>query len=557
MKKIINEVILGLLLFETGALASEVKSYTKNISNQNKPSNIYNGTKKLDVEQFKKLRAPSIINDSTQISFNPFMVKSIEVILDEEIKSNIPEISQYNGKLIDSENMKELLNKVTRHFLKEDYLLPKVSLSNLALKDGRIKIKVEPLALDDVVILGEAEDNELVKEYAKKIMIDVPTKLSKVQRYLALMNDLPGVDIQYRLKENEGKAELVIYTIRKKGAVYVGIDSHGSASLGKYHTSALVQAYAPFNKNESIVVHGGMTNHPNRYNDYGVNFFVPINSEGSKLHLSAFHTQDNPSKKDTVEAKTNQGNNYRMALTHHILIGAHLDLEAEAGLIHKNIKLHQQVNNESVRSKESKFWIGDLGFKYLFKDRFDAKNMFTIAYIQGLNGKFKNYLSGDQVDKKFSMGRFNFFRELDLNNNFEIFSHLCLSYSNSKAPDSEKSTLGGRDFGRGYSSAVIDGTKLAAFAAELRYNINLKDEDVIHRMQPYIFHDIGSLGTQGPNTHINKVESAGLGLRFKIKYGIESGFEAAFPFKRNYIVDGNNYKAATNYSFFVNKIMEF
>ena len=76
-------------------------------------------------------------------------------------------------------------------------------------------------------------------------------------------------------------------------------------------------------------------------------------------------------------------------------------------------------------------------------------------------------------------------------------------------------------------------------------------------MQPYIFHDIGSLGTQGPNTHINKVESAGLGLRFKIKYGIESGFEAAFPFKRNYIVDGNNYKAATNYSFFVNKIMEF
>lgn len=557
MKKIFTGFILSFAVLANYVLATDVNNYEKNISNHNKPSNIYNGSKRLQVEHVNKLKNSEIIADLNQLILTPFVAKSIEVILDERVNKDLSEINFYTGKMIDSEKMMEILTKVTKHFLRQDYLLPRVSFSKADLKEEKIKIKVELLSLDDVIVLGDAEENDLVQEYAKKIIADVPTKTSIVQRYLALMNDLPGVDVNYRLKEAEDKVELIIYTSKKKWSAYVGLDGYGSDNLGKYQVSSLIQSYSPFNKNESFVIHGGTTNHPNLYNDYGINFFIPINSEGSKLHLSAFHTEDNPSKKDTIEAKTNQGDHYRIAFTHHILIKTNLDLEAEMGLIYKNININQQVDNKSVPSKDSKFWMGDIGFKYLFKDHFKAKNMFTVAFIQGLNGKYQNYLNDDQINKRFSVGRLNFFRELPLSHNFALFTHLCLAYSSKNVPDSEKSTLGGRDFGRGYSSVVIDGTKLAAFAAELRYNINLKKEDFIHHVQPYIFHDIGNLGVQKSKTNINKIESAGLGVRFKMKHNFETGLEAAFPFKRNYVVEGNEYKASTNYSFFINKIIEF
>ena len=246
-----------------------------------------------------------------------------------------------------------------------------------------------------------------------------------------------------------------------------------------------------------------------------------------------------------------------MAFTHHLILKSNTDLEVEAGAAYKEMSSYQVRNNESVSAKTSKYWIGDAGLKYLVKDGIDGRNLFTIAYIQGLGGTFKNYLADNVANKDFSIGRFNFYREQPLQNNFSIFSHIAASYSGDNLPDSEKSLLGGRDFGRGYDFGTLDGTKFFGAALEARYTRKMQEDMFIEHVQPYLFYDYGHVGKQAANTNISSLQSAGLGLRFKFDYGIEMGTEAAFPFKEKFVIDGDSYKAKTKYSFFVNKVFEF
>jgi hemolysin activation/secretion protein len=538
--------------------ANGIDSIMHTSNNHNMSSDVYNGGKQIHKNYIKKAKSfvPQNIN---KISFNPFEIKEVQLYLNNNVDEKAKEyFKSYNDKYVDSKEMNNLIKEITHYYIDQGFLLPKLKISKKALAQHKIEINVVTASLDDVIIVGEGENNSLIQAYAAKILNSSPAMTKNVQRYLALMNDIPGIEAYYNLKENKDKIELVIYTLKKKWSAYAGVDSYGTSNLGQYQASALIQSYSPFNKNESIVLHGSMTNRPDRFNDIGISTSFILGTEGTKLNLSSSFSHDNPTKKDTVEAKTNQGKNFRLSATHHLIINADTDLEAEAGFIHKNIKTNQVVNNQSVSSKESKFWMGDIGLKYLIKDMIGGKDMFTIAYIKGLSGTFKNYLDNpNKIDKNFSIVRFNFFREQPLPNNFEVSNHLSLSSSNNNLPDSEKAILGGRDFGRGYGFAVLDGSKLAALSTELRYNKNLNAECLVNHIQPYIFHDVGHLSKQDEGTNISKLESAGLGVRFKTKHKFNLGIEAAFPFKKNYVVDGTSYKASTNYSFFINKIVEF
>jgi hemolysin activation/secretion protein len=515
----------------------------------------YKGLKEVKTSKVKVLKTNIPSAAPTMQQFKPFVLKRVTIEFNGD-NANMEAISkEYVGQKITPELLRELNVKLTKSLIKSDYLLPKIHVDHSAMKSGVLHLAIMPANIDRVVIVGE--NNNLIKEYADKIVQNKPAMVSTTQRYLALMDKIPGYDVTYQLKQNQDSLDLVVYTTKKKWSAFMGVDSYGLTELGQYHASALAQAYSPFGGSEALLVHGSTTNHPDRLSDFGLGYSQAINAEGTSVHLFASHSEDNPTKKKEVSTKNNKANSFKMALTHHLFLKAHEDLEAEAGFAYKDKSSYQVQNNQSVSAKTSRYWIGDAGLKYLVKDGIDGRNLFTIAYIQGLGGTFKNYLTDKVTNKDFSIGRFNFYREQPLQYNFSIFSHIAASYSGDNLPDSEKSLLGGRDFGRGYDFGTLDGSKLFAVALEARYTKKMQEDMFIEHVQPYLFYDYGHVGKQAANTNISSLQSAGLGLRFKFDYGIEMGTEAAFPFKQKFVIDGDSYKAKTKYSFFLNKVFEF
>ena len=556
--------IFILSLVSTTALSSYASVSPKNLpithGNLNNKVDIYKGgAKEINIttpKMIKAQRQEKYIADNIK----PFILKQIIFSLDDqEVElASIAQIYLHNN--FTNEQLDQLKAQVAGYYLAQDYLLPQVSIAKIDGKHGSLKLNIKTGSINDVIIMGEGEKNPLMQEYAQRILAVKPSKIHHTQRYLALMNKLPGYEISYQLKQIENqpdKIDLLISTHKKKWSTYLGADNYGINKLGEYQISGLSQIYSPFGGNQSLLFHAATSNHPDRLNDVGIGYSQPINACGTNLNLFAGHSEDNPSKADLIKAKTNQGNSFRTSLSHHLLLRTTQDLEVEIGTQYKNLSSYTVNNNVPTQSKSSNNLSGDLGVKYLFKDKIDGKNLFHTSFVQGIDGKFKNYLEDNIADKHYKLMKFNFYRDQPLQYDFSIFSHLGAKYSDDKLPDYEKSSLGGREFGRGYASGTIDGSRLIGFSAELRYTKKIADHLFIEHIQPYLFQDIGHLSKLSANTNISTLKSAGAGVRFKLHYNFDIGAEVAQPYKKSYTVNGVNQKAKTNFGVFVNKVFEF
>lgn len=504
-----------------------------------------------------KMNMPMI--SSAKRSFEPFIAKKIHVMLYAKDTNLDALYKDLIGKEITSEVLTDLSNKVIDHYIKQGYLLPHVYVSEHFLKSGFLELNVVFGNIDDVVIVGEGESNKLLQEYAIKVLEEEHATIGNVQRYLALMNKLPGYEVHYQLKKEGDDTILMLYTNKKKGAIYAGVDNYGSNDLGKYQGALIAEVYSPFNRGESLMVHGSTTNQPDRLNDYGFGYSHPLNSFGTKAHFAASRSEDNSSKNEAVSTSNNKSDAFRFALSHPLYLRASQDFEVEMGSNYREYDSYTNANNLSQHETNSKYWTGDVGFKYNFKDKFNARNSVDITVTQGLSGKFYNYLNDAALPKEhYTVTSFNLYREQLLPNNFSLFGHIGAKYSANKVlPDSEKAVLGGREFGRGYDFGTLDGTKMFAASLEARYTYAIEENKYVEHVQPYLFHDMGHVGKQDADTTISELRSVGAGIRFKLTHDIDFGAEVAEPLKKNYTVSGDTTKARTKYSFFINKAFEF
>ncbi|MCT4634650.1 MAG: BamA/TamA family outer membrane protein [Rickettsiales bacterium] len=500
-------------------------------------------------------------------SFKAFVVHEITINFDgiEQQKSIKDICAEYVGKYMTHEMISELKIKLIKSLIQQDYLVPQVNISE---NKGRLKVSIGVAGIDSVVILGEGKNNQLMKEYADKILSAKTAKVKYVQRYLALMNKIPGYDIEYKLEEKIGdssKTELIIATVKTKGEAFVGVDNYGVNDLGKMQMAAVGQIYSPFGAPDSFLVHGSTTNHPDRLNDVGFGYSRTINTYGTDAHFFASHFENNSTKDDIVNADSGTGNNVRASLTHHLYLAAHQDLQGEIAVNYRNATSHvvDSITNVSRTDRKSNYISGDAGLKFLFKDGADGRNMMHLSVVQGIDGRFKNYNDGgvldviDSPDEHFNIIKFNIYRDQEIANNFSIFSHVSANYSGHKLPSQEKFTLGGRDFGRGYSFGTIDGNRMLAASLEVRYTHQMDGRMFVDEVQPYIFRDMGYVGKQYGDTDITHLSSTGAGLRLKLLYDIDCGAEAAVPVNKSYKVDGEQHDVKTKFGVYINKAFKF
>lgn len=563
MRPSIRYALLISLLSST-ALAQKNQIANNNIYDQS--TIIKNKTVRSVSGNFKQ-NSGSVSSSSYNKNFKAFSVEEIKISFDgldqQEVLTKI--CTEYVGKYMTYEMISELNLKLVKALIDQDYLVPQISISE---DKGKLNINVKVSGIDSVVVLGDGKNSELMNEYANKILLQNPAKVKYVQKYLGLMNKIPGYDVEYKLEEKIGSSseiELIVATVKTKGEAFVGVDNYGVNDLGKMQMSAVTQVYSPFGAPDSFLVHGSTTNHPDKLNDVGVGYSRTINTHGTDAHFFASHFTNNSTKDDVVNADDGTGNNVRASLTHHLYLAAHQDLQGEVAVNYRNATSHvvDATTNVSRTDRKSNYISADIGLKYLFKDGWGSRNIMHLTFVQGVEGRFKNYNDGgvldlvDSPDEHFNIIKFNVYKDQPLINNFSLFSHVTANYSGDKLPSQEKFTLGGRDFGRGYSFGTIDGNRMLAASLEVRYTHLMDGDNFVDEIQPYIFRDMGYVGKQYGDTDITHLSSMGAGLRLKMKYDIDFGAEAATPTNKSYKVDGEQHDVKTKFGVYVNKAFKF
>jgi len=106
----------------------------------------------------------------------------------------------YEGKLGTEVALTEVFriaNQVTARYRDDGYILSRAVVPQQEIRAGIVRIRILEGYVDNITIEGETHgSDDLIRSYAGKIQGSRPVHVSDFERYLLLINDLPGTQAQ-------------------------------------------------------------------------------------------------------------------------------------------------------------------------------------------------------------------------------------------------------------------------------------------------------------------------------------------------------------------------
>jgi hemolysin activation/secretion protein len=512
---------------------------------------------------------------SSQANNHLYLIRTMQLTLDKNRKDEFQDLyKMYLGQEIKQEGLKE---KITQYFTELGYISPQISILEKDLEKGILNVQIKFPELDQILLYGNADDNELINEYISKISDEPNIKLTTLERYISLMNNIPGYIVQYEFRPSasENGIDLALYIEKSIGSAYVSSDSYGDTDLGQMQNIGAVEIYSPFTGNDSINFYGMVTNHPDRLYLAGARYKNIINTYGTSTNLSFYHSENNSTLENPVPTNNGIDNVVDYFINQPLLIDSTQSLSAEIGGSYKYSKSYTadiniaRPSNRGVRIRdiiipyqrldtESKYSTFNSNLQYSLSDEYGGFNYAMLSFVQGISGSYKNYTTPSDIpDKHFNMITLNASREYPLPNHFSLYQTLLAGHSDHDLPDQEVFFLGGREYGRGFETGILTGNKVLAGSFELRYSKYMEDDLLFQTIQPYIFRDTGYVGKQSSGTSISHLNSYGTGIRFMLVNNFQLDLEIAQPIEQSYIINGVLYESSTVYSIMGSKSFNF
>ena len=223
-------------------------------------------------------------------------LEDLGVFKEEELRSTYVE---YLGKKVSFTTLNEIASRITLRYRDAGYILSRAVLppQQITEKDGIVKIRIVEGYINKVIIEGDASKSRLLQEYADKIRSAKPLNEKTLERYLLLIQDLPGVSVRSTFRPAEGApgASDVIITISEKHADgNVSLDNRGTRYMGPVEAGATADANNILGLYDRTQFHGVETAEANELRYGQIAHTEQLDSEGTTLTLSAAYTRTHP-----------------------------------------------------------------------------------------------------------------------------------------------------------------------------------------------------------------------------------------------------------------------
>ncbi|MYG52870.1 MAG: ShlB/FhaC/HecB family hemolysin secretion/activation protein, partial [Rhodospirillaceae bacterium] len=140
------------------------------------------------------------------------------------------------GRKIALAEVFKIADAITARYRNDGYILSRAILPPQTIADGVVKIRIVEGYIDNVRIEGEMRGGRtLLDAYAAKIKASRPLSNAKLERYLLLIDDLPGLSSKAVLrpaKDTPGAADLVILVEHDGIDAFARLDNRGTKFNG-------------------------------------------------------------------------------------------------------------------------------------------------------------------------------------------------------------------------------------------------------------------------------------------------------------------------------------
>ena len=453
---------------------------------------------------------------------------------------------RFQGRKVSLAHIYKFADKITAKYRNDGYLLSRAIVVPQKIKDGIVTIQIIEGYIGNLIIRGPVKGAKVfLKSYGKRLLHSSPLKARDLERYLLLINDLPGVSAQSVLvpsKEEPGASELVLTLKHKNMDANAGIDNRGSKFNGPIQIKAGASVNSALGLYERVGVQSVVTSEMNElfyFNGFGE---IPVSSEGSKLFLSSSLSFSEPGS--TLKAFDVEGysNTLMFKFTHPFIRSRGKNISGYMGFTARNSEtdlLGSNITKDRLR-------IINIGASYDFVDHYFGVNLISFDLSKGVNlldatGPGSDNLSRADGRSDFTKFSGDLLRLQKLGSGWSFLSSFSWQYAFDPLLSSEEFGLGGAQYLRAYDPSEITGDQGIAIKLEIQKGIKT-DWSVLKNYQAYLYYDQGTVMSKNSSAG-EKVESSlsssGMGVRANINDWLSGYFEVGLPVSDDVAAEGN------------------
>lgn len=408
--------------------------------------------------------------------------------------------------------------------------------------DGSITVIVAEGHIEGVAITGDVEGRKLtlVKAYADRLVREKPLTRAKLERYLSLIRDIPGLIVDAKLLQGvtRGGTRLVLTLKQRDSQFSAGLDNRTTQTLGDAQVSATAKFLGLLRDGDQTDITASASTDLHDYRYASIMHSTPLGTDGTRLGASFGYLVTRP------EGSAIRGEAQIAALTvSHPLIRSYkrnLTLVASLdGVNSDNAAFGTLIAQEHSRAIRGAAAFSDVTGKSVIG--------LAVTLSQGLD------ILDARVVAPFAETRF---RKVNVRASYDRALSTAVTLrlrasgqeSEDRLPAVERFAVGGAEFGRAFDTAIITADRGIAGLAEIGWRPGLPG--AFAPTELYTFVDGAKLGIErrGPVPGGNfDLASAGAGIRLAYTTKAVIELEGARSIDRPYQGFRNDWRVSVSW----------
>ncbi len=441
----------------------------------------------------------------------------------------------------------KLRDAITAKLRNDGYILSAAFIPAQTVESGIVRITIVEGGINSIHFGGDAVADRfgVLERFAEKIKAAKPLRAGDLERYVLLMDDLPGIKVKTTLKPTPGTkagSDLEVAIEHKMVGASVTIDNRGTKSIGPYQIDGSVSLNDVIGVFDQTTIRSIITPQVSELRYVDLAHTEQLDSEGTSFLMGARRSWSNPGY--TLRAYDLQSKNdtLRFDLAHPFIRSRSDTLRGDIGFDYKN----SRTNSLGTLLNEDRLRVLSLGVSYDFADVIQGSNLLSARFSQGLNIFHPTQSGGNNLSR--AGGRSDFQKvtvsaqhNQPLPAGFGIMIGTDAQWSPRQLLSSEEFGIGGSQYARAFDSSEVTGDNGLAAKLEFSYTPSLEIPNLKY-VQLYTFADGG--GVQNYESDVDRhgwqtLASAGIGARVAINDTATGSFELAKPFIRDTSANGN------------------
>lgn len=398
-------------------------------------------------------------------AFTPFVLREVRVEGSTAAAQLVGAASRpFLGKTIDPATLAEMTRAVAAAYEKSDIALYTVVAPQQDFANGVVRLAVIEGWIDSVVmnVQGVQKVVAPVRAYAAKLTAERPLRRSTLERYLSLIRDIAGLELQADLQRTDtpGAVRLALQARQKPVDFGLAINNRGTSFLGRTQITADLTGYSLLRGGDRTNLTFATPTDFKQFQYYGLSHSQLINAEGTTVQANAAYLRTRPKGIPLAGEAVLAG----LQVSHPLIRRYDESLYLTGGvdgLNSSNALLGQTLADERTRVLRLAAAYGRTGAK----TSYSASASFSL----GLDGLGAHIIDARGAETGFKKVSGKVALDQALGTQFVVRLRGQGQYTADVAPASELLSLGGHEFGRAFETAAAVGDYGYAGSAELAW----------------------------------------------------------------------------------------